>query len=120
MDIPSIKNRYYSCEKCNKDYASYKSLWNHNKKFHDNSINQNQLLSTINQPNINQNQLLSININQNQLLNGKYNCRYCSKSYDIIVPDVESINLVSQDIYDTHDIIITYQDLKRPSTMSKY
>jgi hypothetical protein len=74
MDIPSIKNRYYSCEKCNKDYSSYKSLWNHNKKFHDNYINQNQLLSTIDQP----------NINQNQLLNGKYNCRYCSKSYDII------------------------------------
>jgi oligopeptidase B len=41
-------------------------------------------------------------------------------SYDIKVPNVESINLVSLDIYDTHDIIITYQDLKRPSTMTKY
>jgi oligopeptidase B len=43
-----------------------------------------------------------------------------SKSYDIKVPNVESINLVGLDIYDTHDIIITYQDLKRPSTMTKY
>jgi oligopeptidase B len=45
---------------------------------------------------------------------------YLSNSYDIEVPNVESINLVNLDIYDTHDIIITYQDLKRPSTMTKY
>jgi len=43
-----------------------------------------------------------------------------SKSYDIKVDNVESINLVSQDFYDTSDIVITYQDLKRPSTMSKF
>ena len=23
------------CEKCNKEYSSYQSLWNHNKKFHN-------------------------------------------------------------------------------------
>ena len=43
-----------------------------------------------------------------------------SNSYEIEVPNVESINLVGLDIYDTNEIIITYQDLKRPSTMTKY
>ena len=29
-----INLRLYKCEICNKNYASYKSLWCHNKKFH--------------------------------------------------------------------------------------
>ena len=28
----------YKCNYCNKDYSSYSSLWNHNKKFHNNKI----------------------------------------------------------------------------------
>jgi len=28
----------YSCNICNKIYSSYKSLWNHNKKFHNNDV----------------------------------------------------------------------------------
>jgi len=28
----------HSCKHCNKQYSSYKSLWNHNKKFHINSV----------------------------------------------------------------------------------
>ena len=27
----------YKCNSCNKDYKSYQSLWNHNKKFHNNT-----------------------------------------------------------------------------------
>jgi hypothetical protein len=30
--------RSYNCKPCNKSYSSYKSLWNHNKKFHNNSV----------------------------------------------------------------------------------
>jgi hypothetical protein len=33
----SLKN--FTCEKCNKCYSSYKSLWNHNKKYHKNEDN---------------------------------------------------------------------------------
>ena len=33
-------NRLYRCNLCNKDYSSYKSLWNHNSKFH-NDTNEN-------------------------------------------------------------------------------
>jgi oligopeptidase B len=40
--------------------------------------------------------------------------------YDIEIPNVESISLVDQNIYDTDDIVLTYTDLKQPSTMLKY
>jgi hypothetical protein len=62
----------FRCNICNKYYSSASSLCNHTKKFHTNNINQNQLLSTKNQPNINQHLYLQIS---------KYNCRYCSKIY---------------------------------------
>ena len=29
----------YNCTSCKKEYSSYKSLWNHNKKFHDKNNN---------------------------------------------------------------------------------
>lgn len=36
MDNIHLKNISYCCKSCNKSYSSYKSLWNHNKKFHNN------------------------------------------------------------------------------------
>jgi hypothetical protein len=35
----------YKCNDCKKDYSSYKSLWNHTKKYHNDNqhkINKNQ------------------------------------------------------------------------------
>jgi hypothetical protein len=29
------KDRLFICDICNKNYSSYKSLWNYNKKFHN-------------------------------------------------------------------------------------
>jgi hypothetical protein len=58
----------YKCNICNKIYSSYKSLWNHNKKFHKNIITQNNLSIT---PIITHNNL-SIN---------KLKCKYCSKIF---------------------------------------
>jgi hypothetical protein len=58
----------YRCNICNKLYSSYKSLWNHNKKFHKNIITQNNLSIT---PIITHNNL-SIN---------KLKCKYCSKIF---------------------------------------
>jgi len=43
-----------------------------------------------------------------------------SNSYDIVIPMIESINLIRQNIYDTDDILISYQDLKTPSTICKF
>ena len=58
----------YRCNICNKLYSSYKSLWNHNKKFHKNIITQNNLSIT---PIITHDNL-SIN---------KLKCKYCSKIF---------------------------------------
>ena len=41
----------YPCKICNKFYSSYKSLWNHNKKFHttnNNFLTTNNNFSTTN------------------------------------------------------------------------
>ena len=80
MDTNMDKKMEFHCNICKKYYSSYKSLWNHNTKFHNNN---HQLLST-------NHKLLSTNINQistNTLLstNSKtYDCKYCNKSYNII------------------------------------
>jgi hypothetical protein len=34
----------YKCNKCNKNYSSYKSLWKHNKNFHTNNNTQNNIV----------------------------------------------------------------------------
>jgi hypothetical protein len=38
MDIKVDNNIEFSCNICNKLYSSYKSLWNHNNKFHNKKI----------------------------------------------------------------------------------
>ena len=38
MDIEMDIKIEYTCKICNKDYSSYKSLWNHNKKFHNTNV----------------------------------------------------------------------------------
>jgi hypothetical protein len=38
MDIQMDNKIDFQCKVCNKAYSSYKSLWNHNKKFHSNNV----------------------------------------------------------------------------------
>lgn len=79
----------YNCIICNKEYKSYQSLWNHNKKFHKDA---NKLLSVINKhtsTNISANiSEVSDNISSNPLEdknhNKNYYCRKCNKSYNHI------------------------------------
>jgi len=71
MDIPLNNDRYYCCDICNKEYSSYKSLWNHNKKFHYNNV----LKSSDNGQKCSENVLKSSdNIK-------KYYCRKCNKNF---------------------------------------
>jgi hypothetical protein len=64
----------YICEICNKNYKSYQSLWNHNKKFHkDLSSN-----ITIIPQNTTQNDNNTTIIPQNTTLN-KLECKNCNK-----------------------------------------
>ena len=66
MDIQMDNKIDFQCKVCNKGYSSYKSLWNHNKKFHSNN-------SVINSNN-------SV-INSN--IDNKYSCRYCNKMFSM-------------------------------------
>ena len=45
MDIPLNLDRLHSCNICNKNYSSYKSLWNHNNKFHNTILPQSSSIS---------------------------------------------------------------------------
>jgi len=59
----------HKCNTCNKNYSSYKSLWNHNKKNHKMDINPK--LTIVNPK-------LTIN---NLKLDNNYQCRYCKNIY---------------------------------------
>jgi hypothetical protein len=69
------KDRLYRCNLCNKEYSGYKSLWNHNNKFHkDNITNDKSMISN-----------LSVydksHISQKENIIAKYNCQFCNKNY---------------------------------------
>ena len=63
------KNGLYRCNICNKPYSCYKSLWNHNKKFHNDCQPNVNPMSTQCQPNVNP---LLTNIK----------CNYCNKIFN--------------------------------------
>ncbi len=72
MDNIHNNDGLYCCKVCNKTYSSYKSLWNHNKKFHTNTmINKDHLV-------INNDQK---EINKDHLENNILNCKYCNKNF---------------------------------------
>lgn len=82
-------NGIHRCEICDKTYASYKSLWNHNKKFHNN-INQhsnqhfNQYINQHSNQHFNQytNQHFNqYSTNQLQIYFTKLICKYCNKKF---------------------------------------
>jgi hypothetical protein len=61
-------NGSYSCKRCNKQYASYKSLWNHNTKFHNNSTSNSTLNVVTSTSNSTSNE-------------NKHQCKFCLKNY---------------------------------------
>jgi len=86
--MENIKNTMdnYTCNICNKQYSSYKSLWNHNKEFHkiNNSklhissskvVHSNLASSPISNP---QSNLTTNELDKKEVL---YSCRYCIKQY---------------------------------------
>ena len=67
-------NGRYSCNTCNKNYASYKSLWNHNKKFHNSNILSDSII-LVNDSKLPHN---TSKITQNTSI---HSCKYCVKSF---------------------------------------
>ena len=65
----------YSCKTCNKQYSSYKSLWNHNKKFHTdkNSVDKSKISNMISHD-----KSMISHINNEE---DKYKCNYCDNTY---------------------------------------
>ena len=61
----------YYCNICSKEYKSYKSLWNHNTKFHNKDTTKYNIIQHID--------TTKYNIIQPE--SGKYNCKYCSKEF---------------------------------------
>ena len=86
--MENIKNTMdnYICNVCNKQYSSYKSLWNHNKEFHkinntkvqsssSKVVHSNLVSSPISNP---RNNLTTNELEKKEIL---YSCRYCIKQY---------------------------------------
>ena len=75
MDTIHEIPRCYICKQCNKSYASYKSLWNHNKTFHNNDV-------TVCNNNVTDcNNIVTDCNNSVTDLNKKYNCKFCDKLF---------------------------------------
>ena len=65
------------CKICNKIYASYKSLWNHNKKFHKDDVKENVKVC---KGNVKENVKVCkgfVKVNTNC----EYSCNYCNKIF---------------------------------------
>ena len=83
--VDSIKK--FNCKICNKIYASYKSIWNHNKKFHN-------LFVTNNQSNVTEKTLFvtekTLFVTEKTLfvtekipkINNTINCSFCEKKFN--------------------------------------
>jgi len=74
-------NRLFSCNICNKKYSSYKSLWNHNKKFHSipNVIKSSPKVDICTPEGIPT--IVTTNNNANTANIIKYICKKCTKEY---------------------------------------
>ena len=124
----------YFCNTCNKKYASYKSLWNHNKKFHKdktlinvnnntnhinnntNHVNNNTNHVNNNTNHINNNTNHKNNINNNITL--KYieklnipslQCPYCEKFYKFA--SSKSVHMKSCKLDHPEIIIVNNKDI---------
>jgi len=64
----------FNCKICNKNYASYKSIWNHNKKFHNNNVSRNVA-------NVSQN-VKNVSKNVSNVSNTSLKCNICDKTFN--------------------------------------
>ena len=64
--MDKLSNKFY-CEICERYYKSYQSLWNHNKKFHDNKVSKTS------------NKLQTTSITPHKP--SKNTCEFCSKTF---------------------------------------
>jgi hypothetical protein len=63
------KNGTYQCISCKKFYKSYKSLWNHNRKFHNNDV-------------VECGSNVAVGKNTNEVEIKKFYCKFCEKIFN--------------------------------------
>ena len=67
----------FNCKVCNKNYVSYKSLWNHNKKFHMDRVSPKTTCGKSNSQSE-----VSLEINTEIIIEDKkYKCTHCDNTY---------------------------------------
>ena len=103
MDLTNWLN---ICEKCNKKYSSYKSLWNHTKKFHNTNVNaQNNSVNVQNN---------NVNVQNDIIQNKEYKCEFCSKiftsrqgkyQHKLICKQKDIINIQNNNLTNTNNNI---------------
>ena len=104
-----MENKKYTCDICNKLYKSYKSLWFHKYKHHNNltQINSNEPQKTSNEP-----QLSSISIQENDTPI----CEYCNKEYsrlDNLKRHMKTCKAKEQIIKENKDLKKEVEDIKK-------
>jgi len=72
MKKSELKDRRYSCKICNKDYSSASSLWNHNKKFHNDDVVIVGKNEVKNEVILGKNEVSMVIVNNKQ-------CKFCNK-----------------------------------------
>ena len=70
----------YKCELCIKTYSSYKSLWNHNKKFHKPHVINESGKRMTNVIDLKKN-VINLEENVINLEENKLSCKYCKRHY---------------------------------------
>jgi len=99
----------YSCKHCNKEYSSYKSLWNHNKKFHNNNVkkcydNVKKCYDNV--------------TNQSKSLL----CKYCNKVFKFRSAKsvhIKTCNEKEKQINNSNEIIKLKEEIKKLKTVNK-
>ncbi len=113
MDKPLNINGYHSCDTCNKEYSSYKSLWNHNKKYHNEKTQLCQVLSS---------DVKSVSSNC-QVFSNKIICDGCNKVFNTRQAKSLHKKKCNINLCDDKDIKLKEQDkeiLKLKLELQKY
>jgi hypothetical protein len=64
----------FNCKICNKNYASYKSIWNHNKKYHNNNVS--KIVSNVSE------NVKNVPKSVSNVSNTSLKCNICDKTFN--------------------------------------
>ena len=108
--IPIINMEGNFCNICNKKYTSYQSIWNHNNKFHKDSIANHKDSTTNSKDIINSNNIINNDLKYIEKLSiPRLQCGYCEKFYKSI--KTKSFHMKSCKLRHPKIIIVNNKDI---------